>query len=95
MIGSQAKPILNRRIRLGLLGCGRISRNHFRSLEELADDLELVGVCDTDPARMAQDFVPADARRFERLGDMLETAQPDVVAICTPSGFHPKQTVET
>ena len=94
MIGSQVKPILDRRIRLGLLGCGRISRNHFRSLEELNGDLELVGVCDTDPARMAQDFVPTDAPRFERLGDMLATAEPDIVAICTPSGFHPKQTVD-
>ncbi len=94
MIGRQKNPILDRKIRIGVVGCGRISRNHFLAIEELAGDLELVGVCDTDPKRMDQDFIPSDAPRFDLLPDLLERTEPDVLAVCTPSGMHPRQTVE-
>ena len=70
VIGRQKTPILDRRIRIGVVGCGRISRNHFKAIGELADDLELVGACDNDPARLTQDFIPADAPRFDLLPDL-------------------------
>ena len=40
----------DRRIRLALVGCGRISRNHFESIARLPE-LELVAVCDVVPER--------------------------------------------
>ncbi len=95
MIGRLSAPILDRRIRIGIVGCGRISRNHFRAIEDLSDDLELVGACDNDPARQNQDFIPSDVARYDFLPEMLEHAEPDIVAICTPSGMHPHQTIET
>ena len=36
----------DRRIRVVLIGCGRISGNHFEALKKIPD-LELVGVCDS------------------------------------------------
>ena len=33
--------------KIGLVGCGRISRNHFDAIRE-EKNLELVAVCDTD-----------------------------------------------
>ena len=95
MIGRQKNPILDRRIRIGVVGCGRISRNHFKAIGEYADDLELVGACDNDPARLDQDFIPGDVPRYDLLPDMLKQAEPDIVAVCTPSGMHPRQTIET
>lgn len=42
-------PIDNRKIRIAVLGCGRISKNHFGAIEKHRDRLELVAVCDTNP----------------------------------------------
>jgi len=39
--------------RVALVGCGRISKNHFEAIDQI-DGLELVAVCDTDPERAAQ-----------------------------------------
>ena len=38
--------IEGRKIKIALVGCGRISKNHFGSIEKHADDMELVAVCD-------------------------------------------------
>lgn len=37
----------DRKIRIAVVGCGRISKNHFDSIKQ-HDDLELIAVCDTD-----------------------------------------------
>ena len=53
------QPITDRKIRVALVGCGRIAASHFQALERHADRAELVAVCDTDPQRLeaaARDF---------------------------------------
>ena len=40
--------IIDRKIRVGLVGCGRISKNHFEALSYFSDDFELVAVCDSN-----------------------------------------------
>ena len=44
--------ISDRKIKFALVGCGRISNNHFGSFEVLQEDCELVAVCDTDPVAL-------------------------------------------
>ena len=44
--------VTDRRIRFALVGCGRISANHFDAIEKHAARAELVGVCDVDPAAL-------------------------------------------
>ena len=39
--------IINRKIRVAILGCGRISKNHFESLKEHQNNMELISICDT------------------------------------------------
>jgi UDP-N-acetyl-2-amino-2-deoxyglucuronate dehydrogenase len=76
-------------IRVALVGCGRISRNHFDAIEKIAD-LELAAVCDVIGERAceaeARDGVPC----FESYDEMLASVRCDAVALCTPSGLHPK-----
>src|SRR5512145_2426181 len=49
------KPFIkDRRIRFALVGCGRISENHFNAIEKHAARAELVGVCDVDPSPLAK-----------------------------------------
>ncbi|MFL5576495.1 MAG: Gfo/Idh/MocA family protein [Gemmatimonadaceae bacterium] len=76
-------------IRVALVGCGRISRNHFEAIARV-DGLALSAVCDVVPERAAaageQQGVPA----FTSYERMLGEAEFDAVAICTPSGLHPQ-----
>jgi UDP-N-acetyl-2-amino-2-deoxyglucuronate dehydrogenase len=76
-------------VRVALVGCGRISRNHLDAIARI-DELELVSVADSDPSRAqaigAEQAVPA----FASLDEMLEAVPSDLVAICTPSGLHPQ-----
>jgi UDP-N-acetyl-2-amino-2-deoxyglucuronate dehydrogenase len=87
-------PITDRKIRIALLGCGRIAKNHLGAIEKHHDNLELVGVCDNDPARLAQAVAQTGAAGFANLTEMLRGTEADLVAIATPSGLHPEQAIE-
>ena len=81
--------ITDRPIRLALVGCGRISRNHFDAMAKV-DGLELVAVCDAVAERAQaaaeQQRVPA----YTNLDEMLAQVDCDAVVIATPSGLHPQ-----
>ena len=47
-------PITERRIRIALVGCGRISRSHIRAIAAHQDRAELVALCDTQRERLKQ-----------------------------------------
>jgi len=47
-------PITGRRIRIALVGCGRISRNHIKAIATHHERAELVALCDTQPERLQQ-----------------------------------------
>jgi UDP-N-acetyl-2-amino-2-deoxyglucuronate dehydrogenase len=87
------EPITNRKIRLAVIGCGRIAANHFGAIAKHADDLELAAVCDTHPAVLKQHADSHGVPGYSHLPDLLTNARPDLVALCTPSGLHPEQTV--
>jgi UDP-N-acetyl-2-amino-2-deoxyglucuronate dehydrogenase len=80
------------KVRLALLGCGRISQNHFDAIKKVPE-LQLVAVCDevADRAKAAGDAngVPS----FTDYGAMLKDIACDTVTICTPSGLHSTQGV--
>jgi UDP-N-acetyl-2-amino-2-deoxyglucuronate dehydrogenase len=86
---SAPNAVVTGTVRVALVGCGRISRNHLDAIARI-DDLELVSVADTDPSRAqsigAEQGVPA----FASLDEMLAAVPSDLVAICTPSGLHPQ-----
>ena len=86
-------PITNRKIRLALIGCGRIAKNHFSAIEKHGDDLELVAVCDTDPAALQAATETNTVAGYTHLRDLLTAEKPDLVALCTPSGLHPDQAI--
>jgi UDP-N-acetyl-2-amino-2-deoxyglucuronate dehydrogenase len=87
-------PILDRKLRFALVGCGRIAQNHFEAMARHAERVELVDVCDTYPAalRTAQD--KTGARGHASLSQLLEHTDADCVVLATPSGQHPAQAAE-
>jgi len=87
-------PILDRRIRFALVGCGRIARNHLSALEGTRDQAELVAVCDVDAAAMREAASKNGARGYGSLTALLAESDPDVVVLATPSGLHPEQAIQ-
>ena len=75
--------------KVALVGCGRISRNHFDAIARI-DGLELSAVCDTVPERAEEAGRLNGVPWFRSYDEMLAKAECDAVAICTPSGLHPR-----
>lgn len=80
--------ILDRKIRIAIIGCGRISKNHFGSIEKHAENFDLVAVCDINPDTLKTHSEQYKVPGYTKLDEMLQTEKPDIVAICTPSGLH-------
>lgn len=85
--------VTDRKIRVAIVGCGRISKNHFGSIEQHSDDLELVAVCDTDPEVLGAHKEQYGVPGYSSLQKMLETEDLDIAVLCSPSGLHPRQAV--
>jgi UDP-N-acetyl-2-amino-2-deoxyglucuronate dehydrogenase len=89
------KPFVrDRRIRFALVGCGRISANHFEALERHRDRAELVAVCDIDPEALARAQAATGAPGFRTLDALLAGSDPDIVILSTPSGLHADQAIQ-
>lgn len=87
-------PIVDRKIRFALVGCGRIAQNHFASIKDHADKAELVGVCDINAAALAEAVKITAAKPFKNLTEMLVGCDADVFILTTPSGLHSDQVIE-
>lgn len=90
-----AAPITGRKIRVALVGCGRIASNHFEAFETHAAECEVVAVCDTDPAALERAVVRTGARGFKSLDDLLAGCDADLVVLATPSGLHAAQAIRS
>lgn len=86
--------ISGRKIRLAIAGCGRISKNHLSSIKTHANDIELVGVCDTDPKRLEEAALAHGAPGYNTFAELLAGSEADVVVLATPSGLHARQSIE-
>ncbi|WP_031434422.1 Gfo/Idh/MocA family protein [Methylomarinum vadi] len=87
------KIIENRKIKIGIVGCGRISKNHFGSIEKHVDDLELVAICDADKEMLDRHKSEYGVNAYSNLEEMLKREELDVVSLCTPSGIHAEQAI--
>lgn len=85
--------ITDRKIRIAIVGCGRISKNHFGSIEKHAESIELVAVCDIDARVLERHAEQYQVPGYQYFEEMLKAEQLDMVVLCTPSGIHPDQAV--
>ncbi len=88
------QPIVDRKIRFALVGCGRIAANHFGAIEAHKENCELVAVCDIVAERANEAANKLGVKAYYSLDDMLEAGGFDAVILTTPSGLHPSQTIE-
>ncbi|HWS01608.1 MAG TPA: Gfo/Idh/MocA family oxidoreductase [Prolixibacteraceae bacterium] len=96
------------KINIGLIGCGRIARDH--NLPEILkyDGARLTAVCDLDSKRLADgkkmigDYYAAkkgssgyvDIKMYEDYREMLQNPSIDAVIICTPDHWHAQPAIE-
>ena len=83
-----------KKIKFGLVGCGRISKNHFESVKQI-ENATMVCCADVIESR-AKDA----AEKYELNAyytdyrEMFKKEKIDVVIVCTPSGLHPEVGIE-
>lgn len=77
-------------MKYALIGCGRISPNHFAAAQN--NELEIVAISDIIPANMEDKVLKFKlgntVKRYVDYREMLDKEKPDIVAICTESGKH-------
>src|SRR3954468_3156684 len=87
-------PIIDRKIRVALVGCGRIAKNHFGAKEKHAQRAELVAVCDVNKSALDAAAAATGAKAHSSLPALLKNTNADVVVLSTPSGLHPEQAIQ-
>ncbi|MEE9169789.1 MAG: Gfo/Idh/MocA family oxidoreductase, partial [bacterium] len=84
---SRDKPL-----RVALLGARGIGRAHARIFHALGAEIcAVLGSSQesaTDATRMLKDSLGIDAKPFNRIESLLDTARPDAMSICTPPQLH-------
>ncbi len=86
-------PIVDRKIKIAVVGCGRISKNHFAAIEKHSDNFELAAVCEINENVLKDHESRYQVPGYVNLEKMLDSENIDVVAVCTPSGLHPAETI--
>lgn len=86
--------IVDRKIRVGVVGCGRIAENHFKSFEQHSEHLALAAVCDGSKPALERAMQQYTVPGFSDLDSLLASSDADVVVLCTPSGVHAQQTIK-
>ncbi len=77
-------------LNIGLIGCGRISKNHFEAIAA-QPDAQCIACCDIieDRAREAAKKYNIPFWTTDYV-EMLKYPDIDLISICTPSGLHPE-----
>src|SRR4051794_21682165 len=76
---------MNDTLRLGVIGCGRIHRNHAQAARAV-DGVSLVGVSDVDEEKLAASTDEWGVPGYSDYREML--AEVDAVSVCLPHHLH-------
>ena len=77
-------------IKIGLVGCGRISKNHINVFRQLDKQMKLTCVCDIVNEKAEQAGNENGVPYYTDLRRMLDNEKIDILSVCTPSGLHPE-----
>src|SRR5205085_2941351 len=80
-------------IKFALVGCGRIAARHAENMARVG---KLQAVCDIVKEKAETFATKYEANCYLSLEDLLANeADVDVVAVCTPNGFHAEHTIKS
>ena len=83
------------KLKMAIIGSGQIARVTHIPIYQSMENVELVGICDTNPdaaKAVAEQF--GIARYFGNHLEMLSELRPDAVTICVPNKFHCQITLD-
>lgn len=75
--------------RAAVIGLGAMGRHHVRIYDSLPN-VDLVAVCDMDPAAVEREVAHRGARGYTDVERMLDEAKPDIVSVVVPTVLHYK-----
>ena len=79
------------KIKIAVVGCGRIATKHFEAIHQHLDYLNLVSICDINKKVLDKYTSEFCVSGYTSMSEMLKSVELDVVVICTPSGIHSEQ----
>lgn len=83
-----------KKIKFGLVGCGRISKNHFESVAQI-EQAEMICCADIIESKAKEAAERYELKSYYKdYKEMFDKEKIDVVLICTPSGLHPMVAIE-
>jgi UDP-N-acetyl-2-amino-2-deoxyglucuronate dehydrogenase len=85
---------VTQKIKIALVGCGRIADKHFEAIKKHSDSVELTGVCDTDAKALEKAVEKTGCQGYSNLTALLAQNEASLIALCTPSGLHSLQTIQ-
>ena len=85
---------MQRKIRFGIIGCGRIGSRHAERISQ-NPQAELVVLCDNKQARIDELKNKYKDDSYLNYHDLLKRNDIDVVSICTPNGLHSEMSIKT
>lgn len=87
-LGDGARSLPDRRLRYAIVGAGVMGVVHARSLAALSEDVEVVGVADTNLELAEKCASEVGAPAFDDHRVLLDELAPDVVVVATPHLSH-------
>lgn len=76
------------KLRIAIVGCGRIFDSHFTAIKNNSNTMELVAICDRNPTSLQKAHYKTNVNQYTNLDDMLKYEHLDCVSVCTPNGLH-------
>ena len=95
-----SQDAITNKLKVAIIGCGRVSEKHIRAVTGLSDRLSLCALVDNNPdapshllstcKKMIKKYkdVCASLKTYIDYKEMLKDMHPDIVAITVPSGLH-------
>ena len=77
-----------KKLKIGIVGCGRISKCHFEAIKNNSNLMSLVAVCDRNQDKIENAITQTNAKGYLNFDEMLNNEELDAVSICTPNGYH-------
>ena len=81
---------LNKKINLGIVGCGRISYKHLSAINSplLKNKIKLKAICDLDLNKTKKISKKYKVNSYTNMIDMVKKENLDMVSVLTESGYH-------
>lgn len=81
------------KLKIGFVGCGRISAKHFEALKQLDADVSVEAVCDIEESKAIKAAELFGCKYYTDLSAMLASHKFDFVTVATPNGLHPEHSI--